>query len=331
MIITRNNLPKSIIELVIEESAENIAKFRKKAISNLQKKAEIKWFRKWVLIPENVILRHYWDEYVNSLTVEYAIDELYRNALLKENIIPVAQAEIKEVRSQSPLIFVAHIEILPEVEITNEYKNIKFKKSPISVSNNEVEEALESIKTRFTNFEEVNDENFEVRMWDKTTIDTAWYDLNWTFLDSTKMSDYPLVLGSKILVPGFEEWLVWAKLWQDLDLDIEFPKDYHNSSFAWKKTKFKVKIKKIEKFVKPEFTADFIKKLRWKDLDLEQFKELIKEEIKETKEANQRMEEENKLIESLLKISKLDLWEGLIKNQIEKVFSEIKENITRVD
>jgi hypothetical protein len=42
MKITKSSLPKSIIELVIEETAENVAKFRKKAINDLQQKAEIK-------------------------------------------------------------------------------------------------------------------------------------------------------------------------------------------------------------------------------------------------------------------------------------------------
>jgi len=47
MNITRTNLPKSIIELLIEESSENIAKFRKNVISDLKKNGrEIKGFRK---------------------------------------------------------------------------------------------------------------------------------------------------------------------------------------------------------------------------------------------------------------------------------------------
>jgi FKBP-type peptidyl-prolyl cis-trans isomerase (trigger factor) len=46
MKITRKNLPKSIIELTVEESTENVAKNRKKAIEYLSQNAEIKGFRK---------------------------------------------------------------------------------------------------------------------------------------------------------------------------------------------------------------------------------------------------------------------------------------------
>jgi FKBP-type peptidyl-prolyl cis-trans isomerase (trigger factor) len=42
-------------------------------------------------------------------------------------------------------------------------------------------------------------------MWDKITIDTDGYDKDGKLLETTSMRDYPLVLGSNVLVPGFEE------------------------------------------------------------------------------------------------------------------------------
>lgn len=330
MNITRTNLPKSIIELLIEESSENIAKFRKNVISDLKKNGrEIKGFRKWALVPENIIVRNYWEDYILQLTVEYAIDSLYKEAIYKEWIIPVSQAKITEVRTQSPLVFVVHVETLPVLEIDKEYRKIKFKKGVSTVSNSEVENALDDIKTRFTKFEESKDLNTNIEFGDRVTINTDGYDLEWKFLDSTSMREYPLVIWSKILVPWFEEWLIWSKLWDELSLDITFPEDYHNKAFAWKKTLFKVKIIKIEKSVKPEFTPEFIEQLRWKKLNLEQFRELIKSELLDVKDSNLRIDEETKLIEELLKFTKIDIWDGLIENKIEQVFSEIKENIVK--
>jgi trigger factor len=121
------------------------------------------------------------------------------------------------------------------------------------------------------------------------------------------MKDYPLVLGSNMLVPGFEEKIAGAKVGEELELDIVFPSDYHNASFASKETKFKVKVNKIEASVKPEFTPEFIKQLRGKDLDLNGFKELIKAELLDVKESNARLQDETKLIEELMKISTLDI------------------------
>lgn len=325
MKITRKNLPKSIVELTVEDSAENIAKSRKKAIEFLSKNAEVKWFRKWAKIPEDVIIRQFWEEHINARTIDYAIEDLYRESLKKEKLIPVAQWQITEIVSESPLIIKIQVEILPEVEINDEYKKISLKKRKVEVTEQEVENALNDIQTRFTKFTEA-DNKAKVEAWDKVTIDTDGYDGD-KLLENTSMKDYPLIIGSNVLVPWFEEQLIWAKVWDNLDLDITFPKDYHNKDFASKKTIFKTSVKKIEKSIKPEFTPEFIEQLRGKKLDLAGFKELIKSEIRETKEANARVEEEQELIEELLKVAKLEIWDSLLNNQIEKVFEEIRQNM----
>lgn len=48
-------------------------------------------------------------------------------------------------------------------------------------------------------------------MGDRVTIDTDGFDLDGKKLESTTMKDYPLVLGSNLLVPGFEEDMVGMK------------------------------------------------------------------------------------------------------------------------
>jgi len=154
MKIEKNLLPDSIVELVVEEEAKNVAKYRKQALEHLEKNADIKWFRKWAKIPENILVRQYGDEYINKMSIDFAIDGIYREALRKEKIMPVAQAEIKEIISESPLKFKIHIEVFPTIEIDSKYRKIKLKKQKITVSAAEVKTALEQIETKFTKFEE---------------------------------------------------------------------------------------------------------------------------------------------------------------------------------
>ena len=326
MKIERKNLENSTIELIVEEDTENIAKFRAQVLKDIEKNAEIKWFRKWAKIPEEVLVREFGEERINHMVIDKAIDSIYRNTLKQENIIPAAQWEIKEIISESPLKIRMHVEVLPEVEIADSYKNISMKRAKISVSEKEVEAALEDIQKRFTNFYEADE---ALVMWDRATISTQGYDKEGKILDSTNMDNYPIVLGLNILVDGFEEGLVWHKKGDEFELDIKFPKDYHNAQFADKDTVFKVKIDKVEKAKAPEFTEQFIEQLRWKKLDLDGFKKLIKEEIHETKEANSRMEEELKLIEELLKHTKIEIWEKLLAAQTDRVFEEIKQNMAQ--
>lgn len=328
MKIEKKLLENSIVELIVEETAANIAKHRKEVIAHIEKTADIQGFRKWSKIPENVLIRKYGEESIHRMIVDFAIDDMYKTALSKEKIMPVAQWEIKEIISESPLKIKINIEVFPTIEIDKKYKKIKLTKNKISVTAAEVKAALNEIETKFTKFEETNSKTAKTKMWDRVTIDTDGYE-NGKMLENTSMRDYPLVLGTNILVSGFEEQIVGGKIGETLEFPVEFPKDYHNADFAGKKTTFKVTIKKIEKAIKPEFTPEFIEQLRGKKLDLDEFKKLIKSEIADTKEANARIDEETKLIDELLKVTKMEIWANLLKNQIEKVFEEIKENITK--
>ena len=319
-------LDRSIVELTIEENKENIAKYRKKVMSDLRKNADIKGFRKGANIPDEIIVKNYGEDRISAMMVDEALNKLYGEALKENNILPISQWEIKEIKSQDPLIVVMNVEVFPEIEIEKGYKKIKLPKTKVEVKDSEVASNMEEIQKKFTNFKEAS-EGYNAKMGDKLFIHTQGYDAKGNKLENTNMQNYPLVLGSKLLVPGFEEGLVGQVAGAKVELDITFPKDYHNADFAGKKTKFEVEILKIDDSVVPEFTPEFIKDLRGKDLDLAGFKALIKEELLETKEMNARMEDENKLIEELLKVSKIDFGDSLLKNQIEKVYAEIKENI----
>lgn len=262
------------------------------------------------------------------MTIEKAIEGTYRDTLRKENLMPVSQAEIQEVISQNPLKVRIEAEIFPTVEVKATYKKVKLQKKRLSVAKKEVEAALEDIQTRFTHFHDVTDAKVASKMGDKVTIDTQGFEKG-EALESTQMQDYPIVLGSNIFVPGFEEDIAGMKTGETKDIDVNFPKDYSNADFAGKKTQFTVTVKKIEAAHKPEFTPEFIEQLRGKSLDLEGFKDLVKSELLETKEANDGMEREMKLIEELLKHTTMELGEKLIGQQMEMVFGEIKENISK--
>ena len=326
MNIVRKDLPKSIVELIIEVPTGDVAKYRKKAVKHLIDNADIKGFRKGH-VTESVIVKNYGEEYISQMTVDFAIDKVYRDALKQEKLYPVAQGEIKEVISQSPMKIRMEVEVFPNIEVSDDYKKITLKKTDVKVSTKEIKSTLDDIQTKFTTFKEAT-KTGKVSSNDKVTINTQGFDSEWKELENTKMEEYPLSMGQGVLVPGFEEGIVWAKIGDKLTLDIDFPKDYHNKDFAGLKTKFDVEILKIEKAVKPEFTEEFIEQLRGKKLDLDWFKELIKTELLDVKVSNARMEEESNLIDELLKVTKMDLGDKILAEQVNKVFEEIKQNMT---
>jgi FKBP-type peptidyl-prolyl cis-trans isomerase (trigger factor) len=91
MKIEKKLLENSIVELIVEETTENISNYRKDAIAHIEKTADIQGFRKGSKIPENVLIRKYGEESIHRMTIDFAIDNMYRTALSKEKLMPVAQ------------------------------------------------------------------------------------------------------------------------------------------------------------------------------------------------------------------------------------------------
>lgn len=327
MKIERNNLEKSIVELVVEADVKEVAKYRKQAIKHITENTEVNGFRKGSTIPEAIILKQVGEETVAQTVINFAIDDLYRKALMESKVVPVAQWEISEIVSQDPLVIKIHVEVLPEVEVDEaKAKKIKLSRKKITVAAKEVNDSISEIEQKFATFEETTK---KAQMGSRVTIDTDGFDTNGKIMETTSMRAYPLVLGSALLVPGFEEWIVWSKAWDELDLDVTFPKDYHNADFAWKETKFKVNVIKVEESKKPEFTPEFIEQLRGQKLDMDGFKKLIKSEIADVKESNQNIENELKLIEELVKVSKFELGDKMIAEQTTRMFDEVKNNMAQ--
>jgi len=206
MKIERNNLEKSVVELIVEADVKEVAKFRKQAIKYISENTEIKGFRKGATIPEAMLIKQVGEGKVNETVINFAIDDLYRKALLESKVIPVAQGEIKEIISQNPLKIKIHVEVLPEVSVDEaKMKKIKLTRKKISVTAKEVSDAIAEIENKFATFKETDK---KTKMGDRVTIDTDGYDKTGKIIETTSMRAYPLVLGSNLLVPGFEEKIV---------------------------------------------------------------------------------------------------------------------------
>lgn len=135
------------------------------------------------------------------------------------------------------------------------------------------------------------------------------------------------MIGSGSFIPGFEEKLLGAKVGDEVAFDITFPKDYHSEEFQGRKVHFTAKVEKIEKPHTPEFTPDFIEKLRGVKTDLAGFRDILKSEIETRKQAETRNKDEDVLMKELLAIVDLEVGPTLLANEINQVYTEQTHNL----
>src|SRR5262249_16818493 len=77
--------------------------------------------------------------------------------------------------------------------------------------------------------------------------------------------NFQLVLGSKQMIPGFEEALLGAKLHTDFEIKLKFPEDYHWKEVAGKEALFKIKVHKIQEPKYLDVSDALAEKLGMKD------------------------------------------------------------------
>lgn len=325
------------MELTIKENTKEFDKARTEAIENIRNNSSIKGFRKGALIPEEVIVKEYGEDMIRERAVNILLDKIYHKALQKEGIVPVSAGSVKTIVSESPLEVILDVEVLPEAIIDEKkMKKIKIKKTEVKTEEDEVTSAISEIEKRFTHYHDAGTESGDgfdasqmvIEKGDRITIDTQGFDKQGgTAIPETKVAAFPLVIGSGSFIPGFEEKMMGKKVGEVVEFDITFPVDYHSEEFKNRKVFFMTTIFRIEKAHKPEWTPEFIEKIRGVKTDFEGFKEVLRKEIHSEKEYQARGKDEHNLLTELITITELEVGPSLIQSEIDRVFSEQKSNI----
>ena len=64
--------------------------------------------------------------------------------------------------------------------------------------------------------------------------------------------NFPLVMGSNSMIPGFEEAIIGKKIGDEFSINVTFPEDYFKKDLAGKATKFETKLLKVEEKIKSQ-------------------------------------------------------------------------------
>lgn len=325
-----------LYEVTVKDSAKAFEKARDEAVSKITAEGTFKGFRKG-MAPKEVVLREYGEVAIVERSVHLYLDKNYRKILEKTGIIPVSAGDIRAVKSVEPLEIVLEIEVLPEVEIEEKkLAKISVPKTVVSATSEDAEKAFLEIEKRFTHFHDAGthgDDGFDatkavIEMGDRVTIDTVGFEkAGGNEIPETKVKAFPLVIGSGQFIPGFEDQLIGHKVGEVVEFEITFPKDYHADAFKKRKVFFVTTIFKLEKPHKPEWTPEFIERLRGVSTDVPGLKDLLQKEILAEREREARQKDEAVLLEKLLEISQLEFGPGLVIREIEAIWQEQKNHL----
>lgn len=310
---------KQVIITRLDESL--LQKAQRKALAEFGRNLHLKGFRPGK-IPEKVIRDFVDPKHVQARTLEMAIPEALSGIALEKKLKIIGQPELK-MESLEPLKLSLTFDISPEIML-GDYHTIQITLEKKTATDEEVEEAVKYVHSKMTTFE---DAPREVKEGDRVEIDFQGFHADGTPYPELASKQYPLILGSGLFIPGFEEQLKGMKKSEEKSFVVTFPRDYHEHSLTGKEVKFQVKVLRLEQPVVPEINEAFVEKVTGKKQSVEEWKKAVKEQIQKEHDRMFARQREELTLQKLLELIQAEIPKTLIDHEKKMILEEIKQQI----
>ncbi len=318
---TTKKISDTRVELKVILDEKDLSTARKKAIEHLAKEVKVQGFRKGK-VPVSVAEKNLDPNEINNVALEIAIRSTIPAAFEEAKESPLMMPEINVTKyvPNETAEYLATADILPDIKL-GAFKNLKVKKVETKAEQKDIDEVVENIKNAYA---EKKATKKKAAIGDEVIIDFIGKKDGKAF-DGGTAKDFTLGLGSKQFIPGFEEGIVGHEPGDKFNLDLTFPKDYHNKDLAGKKTTFEVLLKQVNELIKPAEDNELAKKCGpFKTMT--ELKADIKKnlEIQNEHKANEKYK--NDLVDALVAKSKIPVPEILISDQLHYIKDDISRN-----
>lgn len=290
-----------------------------KAYNKNKGKFNIPGFRKGKA-PKQIIESQYGKGVFYNDAIDMLFPEIYPSALDELNIDPIDRPDldIEEISKDNGLVMVVNVEVKPEFELGS-YKGIEIAKPDYTVNEDEVTLRLDEMRNKASRLVDV--EGRAIENGDNTVIDFEGF-VDGVAFEGGKGEDYSLVIGSNTFIPGFEEQLIGKNKGEEVEVNVEFPAEYHAENLAGKPATFKVVIKNVQSKELPELNDEFAADTTEFNT-LEELKSDLKAKIEEEAKNRADAEMRNSLVEKISEGTEVEVPNAMVETQIDNMLMEL--------
>lgn len=316
-------LEKSMVKLTIETSADEFEKAIEKAYQKNKGKMDIQGFRKGKA-PRVIIEKMYGTGVFYEDAANEIIPDAYEKAANESELDIVSRPEIDVVQIEKgkPFIFSAEVAIKPEVTL-GDYKGIEVELNEVEVTEEEIMDKIDHEREHNSRMITIDDR--AIQDGDIATIDYEGF-VDGEGFEGGKGEDYALTIGSHSFIDNFEEQLIGKKIGEELEVNVTFPENYQAKELEGKPALFKVVIKEIKVKELPELDDDFAQDVSEFDT-LDEYKESVKNSIKESKERDAKVAKENAVVDKIIENATMEIPDPMIDFQVNQMAEEFTQRL----
>ncbi len=307
--------------LTIKISEDQVSSAYQKKLNQVQKNIKMPGFRPGK-VPYNVIEQRHGQDLVNE-TASELIDVSFRDALTEHKLSPAAQPEIDSqvFEKNQPVEFSASFEILPEIALVD-LSGVSIERPEVALSEDDESQALDRMLKQHATWTEVDRAAGDG---DQLTFDFEG-SIDGTPFDGGKSEGFTLEIGSKQMIPGFEDQLIGFSAGDENDIEVTFPDSYGVKDLAGKAAVFHIKAHKVSEPSLPQADDEFAKQLGVDD-GIDALKEQLRTML--TQEANRSLK--NKLhsdvSEALLEKNTIEVPQALIDAEVDHLHQSARQQM----
>ncbi len=324
MSVKVEKLEKNMAKLTIEASAEEFEQAVKKAYNKNKGKMSVPGFRKGK-VPQAMIEKMYGPEVFYEDAANFIIPDAYANAIEEEKdleIVSRPKIDVEQCEKGKPFIFTAEVALKPDVDL-GKYKGVKIEKIETAVTDEDIDKEIK--REQEANARTITVTDRPVKDGDTAVIDFEGF-VDGVAFEGGKGENYPLVIGSKSFIPGFEDQIIGKNTGDECDVNVTFPEDYNAKDLAGKDAVFKVKVNEIKEKELPELDDEFASEVSEFDT-MAEYREDVKKKLGEKKEKEAKDKKEDAVIEAIIKDSKMEIPEPMIDTNVDNMISDYAQRL----
>jgi trigger factor len=313
----------NIVKVDIEIPAKDAVDFYNNAAKRIAQHINIPGFRKGKA-PRNVVEQNIGEERIKHEALENALPRIFSEVIRENNFDVVTQPYIESYNYKigEDLKIVAKLELRPEVTLGN-YKGMTVEVDEYKTPDDAMQKSIDGL---------LDQHSTTVVVTDRKTVNTdiIVFDFdgysNGEKIEHGDAKNYTLDLAHSSFIPGFADQLVGKPLGEEFDINVTFPKEYHEKKLAGKPAVFKCKINEIKTKVLPELNDEFAQKVGpFKTVD--DLKADIQSYLDKQKEDIDRTNSEKAVFEKVVSGVKVDIQQSMIDRETDELVAEYKQKL----
>ncbi|MDO8469298.1 MAG: trigger factor [Candidatus Peribacter sp.] len=310
------------IECTVEFTKEESHAAEEKALAALAEQVKVAGFRPGKAPRETVLQKINPDDLMEE-TIHRLLPGLLESLVKEQNIQTIISPKIA-LKKRDPLTLSIVFVERPNVTFKGIDK-IKIEKKASKVEDKDIDNMAGFILQKHETAAEV-DRGAQDK--DRVTMDFWGADGEGKEIAPIRTQGHATVLGSKSLIPGFEEALKGTKKGEEKTFTLTFPKDYHAKELSDKPVTFHVTVTKVEEVKTPELTDAFVKEHLHVESASAFRKELRSSMVMQEEHLDQQRREQE-LMAAIAKATQVNLPKELVEEEERGILSDMEEQLRR--